>query len=338
MIIMLKNKSHYRKNILTGEWVLVCPNRLKRPWEGEISKTEIINSKTYDPNCYLCPGNIRANGEKNDNYSSTYSFINDYSSLNINQIDENSIDGLLEARSEKGICKVICYSPNHSQTMSKMSVGEIKSVINLWREEYKSLGLLKEINHVQIFENKGEMMGCSNPHPHGQVWAQETVPHIVQKKDLNQKNFFSKNNKSLLKTYIDQELSINERIVIENNSFVSLVPYWATWPFEVMIVPKKQKKSILDLTNNEINDFTQILQKQCYKYDNLFKCSFPYSMGIHQSQTNEKKNKHWHMHMCFYPPLLRSSEIKKFMVGYEMFAGPQRDITPEYAADKLRNC
>ena len=178
MIIMLKNKSHYRKNILTGEWVLVCPNRLKRPWEGEISKTEIINSKTYDPNCYLCPGNIRANGEKNDNYSSTYSFINDYSSLNINQIDENSIDGLLEARSEKGICKVICYSPNHSQTMSKMSVGEIKSVINLWREEYKSLGLLKEINHVQIFENKGEMMGCSNPHPHGQVWAQETVPHI----------------------------------------------------------------------------------------------------------------------------------------------------------------
>lgn len=338
MIIMIKNKSHYRKNILTGEWVLVSPNRIKRPWQGEVNKAEITESKTYDPNCYLCPGNTRVNGEKNDNYSSTYSFINDYSSLVIDQIDEHFTEGLLEAKSEKGICKVVCYSPNHSQTMSKMNVSEIKSVINLWCEEYKSLGSLEEINHVQIFENKGEMMGCSNPHPHGQIWAQETIPNIVNKKDIYQKKFFSKENISLLKNYIDQELSIGDRIVVENNSFVSLVPFWSTWPFEIMIAPKKHKKSILDLTDVEINDYAEILQKQCFKYDNLFKCSFPYSMGIHQCPTNKKKNKHWHMHMSFYPPLLRSSKIKKFMVGYEMFAGPQRDITPEHAADRLRKC
>ena len=335
---MINNSSHKRKNILTGEWVLVCPNRLERPWQGESNKTEKLNLKIYDPDCYLCPGNYRANGERNKNYSTTYSFINDYSSLELDQKTENSIDNLLEARTEKGICKVLCYSPNHSLTMSKMNVDEIVLVIDLWIEEYKSLGLIQGIKHIQIFENKGEMMGCSNPHPHGQVWAQETIPDIVKKKDLNQKHFFLKNKVSLLKKYLEQELSVRDRIVIENNSFVCLVPFWATWPYETMIIPKKQKKSILELTKNEIVDYARILKNQCQKFDKLFGCAFPYSMGIHQSPTDKKENKHWHMHMSFYPPLLRSSKIKKFMVGYEMFAGPQRDITPEFAAKRLREC
>ncbi len=338
MIKMIDNKTNRRKNILTGEWVLVCPNRLERPWIGESNKIENPNLKTYDPNCYLCPGNYRANGERNKNYTTTYSFINDYSSLELNQKSENINDNLLEARSEKGICKVLCYSPNHSQTMSRMNVDEIVLIIDLWINEYRSLGLIQEIKHVQIFENKGEMMGCSNPHPHGQVWAQETVPDIVKKKDLNQKHFFLKNKVSLLKEYLEQEISVNDRIVIENNSFVCLVPFWATWPYETMIIPKKQKKSISELTKDEIVDYAKILKTQCQKFDKLFGCPFPYSMGIHQSPTDKKANKHWHMHMSFYPPLLRSSKIKKFMVGYEMFAGPQRDITPEFAAERLRKC
>ena len=329
--------SHRRKNILTGEWVLVSPNRTKRPWQGKKEIKTKINSINYDPDCYLCPGNLRVNNEKTPTYSDTYSFTNDFSAL-LDSRENNFKEGLLEAHSESGICKVLCYSPNHSITIPLMSINEILLVIKLWQDEYKNLGSLKSINHVQIFENKGEIMGCSNAHPHGQIWAQKRIPKEVEKKQFHQKEYYKKNNTSLLLDYLNQELELRERIICENSSFLALIPYWAVWPFETMIIPKKQHKSILSFSENELVDYAKILKKLTTKYDNLFNISFPYSSGIHQAPTDNKKNEEWHMHMSFYPPLLRSANVKKFMVGYEMFAEPQRDITAETAAEKLRNC
>ena len=330
-------QSHRRKNILTGEWVLVSPNRTKRPWQGKQEIKTKIKNINYDPDCYLCPGNLRTNNEKNSVYSDTYSFTNDFSAL-LDSRENNLKEGLLEAHSESGICKVLCYSPNHSLTIPLMSINEILLVIKLWQNEYKDLGSLKSINHIQIFENKGEIMGCSNAHPHGQIWAQKRIPKEVEKKQFHQKEYYKKNNKSLLLDYVNQELKIKERIICENSSFVALIPYWAVWPFETMIIPKKHHKSILSFSENELVDYAKILKKLTTKYDNLFNTSFPYSSGIHQAPTNNKKNEEWHMHMSFYPPLLRSADVKKFMVGYEMFAEPQRDVTAEIAAEKLRNC
>ena len=329
--------SHRRKNILTGEWVLVSPNRTKRPWQGKKEIKTKINSINYDPDCYLCPGNLRVNNEKTPTYSDTYSFTNDFSAL-LDLRENNFKEGLLEAHSESGICKVLCYSPNHSITIPLMNINEILLVIKLWQDEYKNLGSLKSINHVQIFENKGEIMGCSNAHPHGQIWAQKRIPKEVEKKQFHQKEYYKKNNTSLLLDYLNQELELRERIICENSSFLALIPYWAVWPFETMIIPKKQHKSILSFSGNELVDYAKILKKLTTKYDNLFNTSFPYSSGIHQAPTDNKKNEEWHMHMSFYPPLLRSANVKKFMVGYEMFAEPQRDITAETAAEKLRNC
>lgn len=329
--------SHRRKNILTGEWVLVSPNRTKRPWQGKKEIKTKINSINYDPDCYLCPGNLRVNNEKTPTYSDTYSFTNDFSAL-LDLRENNFKEGLLEAHSESGICKVLCYSPNHSITIPLMNINEILLVIKLWQDEYKNLGSLKSINHVQIFENKGEIMGCSNAHPHGQIWAQKRIPKEVEKKQFHQKEYYKKNNTSLLLDYLNQELELRERIICENSSFLALIPYWAVWPFETMIIPKKQHKSILSFSENELVDYAKILKKLTTKYDNLFNISFPYSSGIHQAPTDNKKNEEWHMHMSFYPPLLRSANVKKFMVGYEMFAEPQRDITAEIAAEKLRNC
>lgn len=333
----INNTPHRRKNILTGEWVLVSPHRTKRPWQGKKDTPQQAETIAYDPNCYLCPGNERAGGAKNPNYSGTYSFTNDFAAL-LQSKDERFIDGLLEAESESGICKVICYSPNHGLTLPLMDVKSIIDVIKLWQSEYKELGGNPDINHVQIFENKGAIMGCSNPHPHGQIWAQRSIPQEVQKKIVQQKKYWDKNGRSILGDYINQERIAQQRIVSENDSFVALVPYWAVWPFETMIVPKRHVPSILDLNEQEIVDYASILKILTIKYDNLFETSFPYSAGIHQSPTNGQDNKHWHMHMSFYPPLLRSAEVKKFMVGYEMFANPQRDITAEQAAKRLRDC
>ena len=331
------NTPHRRKNILTGEWVLVSPHRTKRPWQGKKDKPHEVELLDYDPNCYLCPGNERAGGAKNPNYTGTYSFQNDFAAL-LEGPEESFKEGLLEAESESGICKVICYHPNHSLTLPLMEVGDIIEVINLWQKEYADLGSDPNINHVQIFENKGAIMGCSNPHPHGQIWAQRSIPQEVQKKVVRQKSYWDKNNSSLLGDYLKQELNTKERIVLENESFVALVPYWAVWPFETMIVPKRHITSILELSKQEVSDYASILKALTTSYDNLFETSFPYSAGIHQSPTDGKDNSHWHMHMSFYPPLLRSAEVKKFMVGYEMFANPQRDITAEQAAQRLRDC
>ena len=331
------NTPHRRKNILTGEWVLVSPHRTKRPWQGKKDKPQEVERLAYDPNCYLCPGNDRAGGAKNPNYTGTYSFQNDFAAL-LEGPEESFKEGLLEAESESGICKVICYHPNHSLTLPLMEVGDIIEVINLWQKEYADLGSDPNINHVQIFENKGAIMGCSNPHPHGQIWAQRSIPQEVQKKVVRQKSYWEQNNSSLLGDYLQQERNAKERIVLENESFVALVPYWAVWPFEAMIVPKRHITSILELSKQEIADYASILKALTISYDNLFETSFPYSAGIHQAPTDGKDNSHWHMHMSFYPPLLRSAEVKKFMVGYEMFANPQRDITTEQAAQRLRDC
>lgn len=327
---------HQRLNILTGEWVLVSPHRTKRPWQGKTENQTIIQRPKHDPTCYLCPGNIRANGKKNPNYSKPYPFVNDFSALlgDIPEIEMN--DGLFVAKSEKGICKVICFSPNHSLTLPLMEVTEIKAVVDLWQSEYTNLGGLDFINHVMIFENKGDTMGCSNPHPHGQIWAQESIPNEVIKKTNQQSVFWQSNNQSLLKVYLDKEQKLNERIVAENKDFTALVPFWAVWPYEIMIIPKKHYRHIGQLNDDEKNSFAEIIKIITTKFDNLFETSFPYSAGIHQAPTDGKKHEYWHFHMSFYPPLLRSATVKKFMVGYEMFANPQRDITPESAADILK--
>jgi UDPglucose--hexose-1-phosphate uridylyltransferase len=335
--MIFKHSSHRRKNILTGEWVLVSPHRTKRPWQGMQEQAKEFKTLKYDPNCYLCPGNTRANNEINPDYKNTYSFINDFSAILDVKI-ENFKDNLLEAHTESGICKVLCYSPNHSLTMPQMDESEIVSIIKLWQKEYKDLGSIENINNIQIFENKGESMGCSNPHPHGQIWAQKSIPTEILKKQNNFKKFYENNNQSMLLVYIKKELELKERIIYENESFVALVPFWAVWPYESMVITKNHRKSILELNEKEVTDYANILKILTTKYDNLFQTSFPYSTGIHQAPTNNEQNNEWHVHMSFYPPLLRSANIKKFMVGYEMFGEPQRDITPEQAAESLRNC
>ena len=331
----LQKTSHRRKNILTGDWTLVSPHRLARPWDGKKEKPLTNKKLSYDPNCYLCPGNERNNGEKNPLYKDVYVFNNDFSALKNEPIQVYQ-DGLFEAKSESGICRVICYSDNHKATLPILNVNSIEKIIKVWQNEYQLLGEKSNINYVQIFENKGLIMGCSNPHPHGQIWAQESIPTEAKKKDIQQKRYWDQNGFSLLGEYLKQELKIEDRVIFKNSSFVALVPFWAIWPFETIIIPKRHVVSILEFTNEEVNDYAQILKELTIRYDNLFETSFPYSAGIHQAPTNGQNNKHWCFHMCFYPPLLRSADIKKFMVGYEMFAEPQRDITPEVAAEYLK--
>lgn len=334
---ILQNQSHKRYNILTGEWVLVSPHRTKRPWQGQQEKRAAEERPSYDENCYLCPGNERAGGEVNPEYTDTFAFTNDFAALQ-SQSDPFVInDGLLKAESEEGTCRVICFSPNHSKSLADMDTGAIEKVVSLWQDEYRNLGQQKNINYVQIFENKGAVMGCSNPHPHGQIWAQGSVPNEVAKKDARQKEYYTTHHTSLLSDYVLQEISTGERLVYENQHFVVLVPFWAVWPFETMIVPRKQQSHIGELTAEEKTAFANAIRFITATYDKVFDCSFPYSSGIHQAPTNGENNDHWHWHMTFYPPLLRSATVKKFMVGYEMFAMPQRDITAESAAQRLRD-
>ncbi|MEY8850156.1 UDP-glucose--hexose-1-phosphate uridylyltransferase [Psychroserpens sp. XS_ASV72] len=332
----LQDYSHKRYNILTGEWVLVSPHRAKRPWQGQNEKIVSDLRPTYDPDCYLCSGNKRINGEQNPKYEDVYVFTNDFSALQKDSPDFSIHDGLLIAESEKGICRVVCFSPDHSMSLADMKSEDIAKVVELWKREYVELGAMKDINYVQIFENKGAVMGCSNPHPHGQIWSQSTLPNEVSKKDKQQKKYFDEHQKSLLETYLKQELELDERIIYQNDDFVVLTPFWAIWPFETMIVPKTHQKNIGEMNQNESLAFADAISKITKAYDKLFECSFPYSSGIHQSPTNEDSNGHWHWHMSFYPPLLRSATVKKFMVGYEMFGSPQRDITAEQAVNRLQ--
>ncbi len=329
---------HRRYNPLTDEWVLVSPHRAKRPWQGQQEEVKCDNKPEYDSKCYLCPGNERAGGVRNEAYTGTYVFKNDFSAILQDTpsmtIDE---DELFRAETEQGICKVICFSPKHNLTIPEMELSAIERVVDVWQEEYINLGKKEFINYVQIFENKGAIMGCSNPHPHGQIWAQKSIPVELSKASKMQKQYFKKHNSVLLHDYLQKELDRKERIVVENDGFVCLVPYWAVWPYETMILPRRSVQNIAQLTQAEKKDFADIYKKITIKYDNMFKVSFPYSAGIHQSPTDGNDYPEWQMHMHFYPPLLRSATVKKFMVGYEMLANAQRDITAEQSAERLRN-
>ena len=333
----LQDYSHKRFNILTGEWVLVSPHRAKRPWQGQNEAISNEKRPSHDPNCYLCAGNTRINGEENPAYEAVFVFTNDFAALQTTSPVFSVNDGLFKAESEQGICKVLCFSPDHSKSLADMSVEDIGKVVKAWQKEYIELGSHDMINYVQIFENKGAVMGCSNPHPHGQIWSQSTLPNEVDKKNQQQNRYYNKNKSSLLGDYLEQELEANERIIYQNDDFVVLIPFWAIWPFEAMIIPKTQKRNITELSKAERLSFADAISKITIVYDKLFECSFPYSSGIHQSPTDGQPNDHWHWHMSFYPPLLRSATVKKFMVGYEMFGSPQRDITAEQAADRLRS-
>jgi UDPglucose--hexose-1-phosphate uridylyltransferase len=308
----LNSYPHRRKNILTGEWILVSPHRTMRPWQGEVYNAVNEQRPMYDPECYLCPGNKRANGDINPDYKSTFAFTNDFSAL-LEKVPANKIDksNLLVAESEKGICRVVNFSPRHDLTLAEMEEADIEKVIETWQNEFKTLGSNPSINYVQIFENKGAMMGNSNPHPYCQIWAQESIPMEPKKEQKNFKKYFKTNKRSILSDYLRLETKRKERLVYENSSFAIVIPFWAVWPFETMIIPKRKIANILQFKEVERKEFANALRVITTKYDNLFKTSFPYSSGIHQAPTDGKEYKEWHMHMHFYPPSLRSASVKK---------------------------
>jgi len=334
----IKEQPHRRLNLLTGEWVLVSPHRTKRPWQGKIESMPVASLPQYDHNCYLCPGNKRADGAANPNYSSVYSFVNDYAALLPDTPNGiyNEKD-LLVANNVAGKCKVICFSPRHDLTLSLLTTGDIEKIITQWCREYFGMSIDPSIQYIQIFENKGDIMGCSNPHPHGQIWASTNIPVEVQKEITQQREYYIKHKRSLLKEYMELELLHGKRIIVENEGFVALVPFWAVWPYETMVISKRPVQNLLQFEISERRLLADILKRLTVKYDNLFQTSFPYSAGMHQAPVNNGDHPEWHWHMHFYPPLLRSSAVKKFMVGYEMLANPQRDITAEWAAERLRS-
>jgi UDPglucose--hexose-1-phosphate uridylyltransferase len=338
MDFSLTEHPHRRFNPLAQEWVLVSPHRAKRPWQGQTDPPASEKRPAYDPQCYLCPGNTRANGEKNPAYESVYVFENDFAALLPDTPGGKADDGpLFQARSERGLCRVICFSPAHNLTLPQMAPEQIRRVVDAWAEQYAEIGALDYIRHVQIFENKGAMMGCSNPHPHGQIWANESVPLLPAREIESQSAYWESNHRCLLCDYLSGELDRQERIVCETERFLAVVPFWAVWPFETLVIPKTHCASLTDLDDPQRNDLASCLKQLATRYDNLFLTSFPYSMGVHQSPTQGVVPPGFHMHLHFYPPLLRSAEVRKFMVGYEMLGEPQRDITPETAAERLRS-
>ena len=334
----LLSTPHRRRNPLTGEWVLVSPHRNERPWQGQVERRTTAASISYDPGCYLCPGNERAGGQRNPAYDSTFVFTNDFSALKPVEspvhFDEGS-RGLMVAETEAGLCKVICFSPRHDLTIARMSVSELTDVVNTWIEVDRELGSQAGVGYVQIFENRGEIMGCSNPHPHCQVWAIETIPDEPQKEQQYQAAYRDRNGTCLLCDYLATELSDGSRIVCENDGFAAVVPFWAVWPFETLVIAKSHLRDVAGVTGTQM-ELADILKRLTTRYDNLFETSFPYSMGFHQAPADGEPHPEWHFHAHFYPPLLRSATVRKFMVGFEMLGMPQRDITPESAAKRLR--
>ncbi len=333
----LTRHPHRRYNPLLDEWILVSPHRTKRPWQGSVESLPQVRRPRYDPDCYLCPGNSRAHGERNPDYDSTFVFINDFAAVLPDaptaQIGDNS---LFRADSVRGEARVICFSPRHDLTLAEMSPAEIRLVIDLWAEQTVELGT--RFSWVQIFENRGAMMGASNPHPHGQIWATDSLGTIAAREDQGQRAYHDRYGTILLRDYAQQEAQIGDRCVLENASWLVVVPYWAVWPFETLLLPKSSVRRLPDLDDDQRKDMAGILKLLLVKYDNLFAVSFPYSMGWHGAPHDGKENAHWQLHAHFFPPLLRSATVKKFMVGYEMLAEAQRDITPEEAARRLRDC
>ena len=328
---------HRRFNTLTGEWVLVSPQRMKRPWQGRKEPLPAPSSPSYDPSCYLCPGNERHHGIRNPDYSGVYVFTNDFPALTSEAEASVWQSGIMKAQGDPGICRVICFSPDHSRTLAEMSITEIENLVEAWQQEFRALSSEKAIRNVQIFENKGELLGCSNPHPHGQIWAEAIVPVEIEKRRRHQQEYFETNGKSLLQQYLSEEQQAGDRIICSNDHFTALVPFWAVWPYEVMIIAHRHYRYVTDMSVHEAGAFAAILHEMTIRYDNLFESSFPYSAGMHNAPVNIGGTEGWHFHFSFYPPLLRSATVRKFMVGYEMFANPQRDFTPEYAAAVLRN-
>ena len=335
----LTEDSHRRFNALTGEWVLVSPHRTARPWQGEVSRLQNASEPAYDPNCYLCPGNERAGGIRNPAYTGTFVFENDFAALKPNvtgqRLDVEN-QGLLVAEPEAGVCRVLCFSPRHDLTLSTMESSAIELVVGHWTEQFRELGASELINYVQIFENRGAMMGASNPHPHGQIWATSSIPEAPVKELLAQKNYMKSHGRCVLCDYVDLEARQAQRLVCANDDFVALVPFWAVWPFEILVCSRRHMPSLLDFAPPEGRSLSAILKQVTSTYDKLFAVPFPYSMGFHQAPTDNLDHAEWHFHAHFYPPLLRSATVRKFMVGFELLGTPQRDITPEAAAERLR--
>jgi UDPglucose--hexose-1-phosphate uridylyltransferase len=331
---------HRRWNPLRQAWVLVSPHRTQRPWQGEVAQKSAPSAVTYDPECYLCPGNKRAGGGVNPKYDSIFTFVNDYAALlpDLPVQEEERSSPLLVAEGARGLCKVLCFHPDHSLTLARMTQPEIRRVVEAWTEEYEELGATEWIQYVQIFENRGAMMGASNPHPHGQIWSTGFIPDEPAAETIAQHEYFAKSRSCLLCDYANEELRASERVVLENEHFAVIVPWWATWPFEILLVSKRHASAMPELKSDERDALADALKRLTTRYDNLFETSFPYTMGFHQAPTDGQDRKEWHFHAHFYPPLLRSATVRKFMVGFEMLGMPQRDITPESAAGRLRAC
>ncbi len=341
----LGDEPHRRRNALTGEWVLVSPHRSARPWQGQVERVAAEQRPAHDPGCYLCPGNTRAGGQRNPAYTGTFVFDNDFAALRAALPDAGAggstgavnVADLLVAGREPGICRVICFSPRHDLSLPHLPVPAIRGVVDLWTEEYEQLGSRPEIGWVQIFENKGEAMGCSNPHPHGQIWATQSVPLEGARELERFDDHHVRHGRTLLEDYLALEIAREERIVCANDGFVALVPFWAVWPFELLVVSRRPVPNLSALRDAERDQLAEIIKRVTTRYDNLFETSFPYSAGLHQAPTDGAPHPEWHLHLHFYPPLLRSATVRKFLVGYEMLAEPQRDLTPESAAARLRD-
>jgi UDPglucose--hexose-1-phosphate uridylyltransferase len=338
----LASKPHRRRNALTGEWVLVSPHRTRRPWQGQVERRPPQERPAYDPTCYLCPGNERAGGVRNPAYTGTFVFANDFAALQLRAASEvvaevRLDDDLLVARGESGLCRVICFSPRHDLALPDMPVADIRRVVDVWADEYERLGSRADINYVEIFENKGEVMGASNPHPHGQVWAQESVPLAPARETEHLTEHRARTGRTLLADYLTAEIQREERIVCANDYFVAIVPFWAVWPFETLVISRDPAPHLAALGDRGRDGLADIVKRLTTKYDALFDVAFPYSAGLHQAPTDDQAHPEWHLHMHFYPPLLRSATVRKFLVGYEMLGEPQRDLTPEAAAARLRD-
>lgn len=328
--------SHRRYNPLTGEWILVSPQREKRPWRGQVEEQKNDKRESYDPNCYLCPGNQRAGGRVNPDYSATFVFDNDFTALlPETPLKPKPASGIMKSQAVMGICRVVCFSPRHDLTLAELPIKGIREVIDVWALQTAELG--ERYRWVQVFENKGAIMGCSNPHPHGQIWASTSLPNEPNKEHQRQQYYFRKNRSVLLIDYLETELQDKERVVLENEHWVIVVPFWAIWPFEILVLPREGVLRMPDLNKYQRDSLAELLKEMLQKYDRLFNVSFPYTAGWHGAPFgNGGKYEGWQFHGHFYPPLLRSSNVKKFMVGYEMLAESQRDITAEKAAEILR--
>jgi UDPglucose--hexose-1-phosphate uridylyltransferase len=327
---------HRRCNALTGEYILVSPHRTRRPWLGQVEKRPPEQRATYDPACYLCPGNERAGGILNPHYDHTFVFDNDFAALlpDVPPMTDPHPHPLLQSRSVTGTCRVVCFSPRHDLTLPEMALADIRRVVDVWAEQTMQLG--KKYRWVQVFENKGAMMGASNPHPHGQIWAMDQLPNEPHKEEGRQVAYFAEHGRPLLLDYVHLELEQQQRLVVTNDCWVAVVPYWAVWPFEILLLPRRHVLRLPDLSDEERDALAGILKRLLSKYDNLFETSFPYSMGWHGAPFGEGDQLPWQLHAHFYPPLLRSATVRKFMVGFEMLGEAQRDLTAEQAAARLR--